>query len=169
MKSSPRNFRLSEDALKALKILEGASPNSSRGEVISRAIINAAKGIVATPPVKFQLLDPSQYLHFQASISELEGFHRESRTALLRIRPKDKDWGKKISDAIAKIDAETEHLAKLRRGLAQLARTTEALSAEDHQRLAILIKWMAKRVVKAEEPQRPIYELELRLIQSLIP
>jgi len=171
MKSSPRNFRLSEDALKALKVLEGASPNTSRGEIVSKAIVSAAKGIPASPQVQFRLLDPAQYLHLQASLSEIESLHRKNRDALLKIRPADKGQAEKLAQATKAIDDETNKLTNLRQQLANLARTTESLTAEDHQRIANVIRWtMARMNHENTKPEhKPTYALQLRILQSLIP
>lgn len=167
MKSSPRNFRLTDDGLNALKILEGQSPLASRAEIVSKALTAAAKGSLATPPVQFRLLDPKDYFSIQACLSEAESLHRQNRHALLKIRPTDKTTADKLTKAIESIDAETQALQALRLDLANLARTTETLSTEDRASLDALIDVLASAKEKGEE-QGP-FELGVRVLRSLIP
>jgi protein tyrosine phosphatase (PTP) superfamily phosphohydrolase (DUF442 family) len=168
MKSSPRSIRLSEDGLKALKILEVASPDSSRGETVSQALVFAANKALSARPVNFRLLDAAEYLSIQATLSEIESLHRKGREALLKLRPSEKDPAKKAADAINSIDVETAQLTRLRHRLAALARITAHLSAEDHKQMSNLIRWTEARIEKADEKNRPFYEFQLRILRSLI-
>jgi hypothetical protein len=168
MSSSPRNIRLTEEALKALKVLEGALP-LKRGKVVSKAIVDAANGLLATPPIKFRLLDPEEFLQIQACLSEIEAIHRQNRTALLRIRPSHKQQAERIAEAVAKTDTETDSLAELRMKLANLARTTDALRGEDHGRLKTLLTWIKARLDKVEGKGKDVYDLEFRILSSLLP
>ena len=168
MKSSPRSIRLSEDGLKALKILEVASPDSSRGEAVSQALVFAAKKALSARPVNFRLLDPAEYFSIQATLSEIESLHRKARESLLKLRPSEKDHAKKAADAINSIDVETAQLTWLRHRLAALARTTAHLSAEDHEQMSNLIRFIESRIEKVDEKKRSLFKLEVRILRSLI-
>lgn len=171
MKSSPRNFRLTEEGLQALKILESQSPSTPRGEIVSKAIVNTAKGALASPPVQFRLLDPQDFFHLQATLAQIEALHRINRDALLKIRPADKGQADKLAQAVQRIDDETDNLAHLRLKLANLARATDALTPEDQPHLDFLIRWVTSRIKNenTKPEHKPVFELELRLLQSLLP
>jgi len=163
-------LRLTEQGIQALKVLEQLDSDKSRTDIVSEALIARADAAAAAKPVSFRLLDPKEFLSLQASLAEIVTTHRKLRTSLIRARPANKEQAERLSKAIENADAEIERLAELRQELAQLARTTAPLTDQDYKRIEVLIKWLRERVKKAEndEPQKQIYELELRLLSSLI-
>lgn len=170
MKTSPRSLRLTEQGIQALKVLEEMDPDKSRTDIVSEALIAKADAAAAAKPVSFRLLDPKEFLSLQASLAETLSTHRQLRSSLIRARPANKEQAERLSKAIENADAEIDRLAELRQELAQLARTTAPLTHDDYRKIETLIKWIGGRVKKAEndEPQKQIYELELRLLSSLI-
>lgn len=171
MKSSPRNFRLTEEGLKALKILEAATPNPLRGKIVSKALEAAAKTTTAAKSVSFRLLGPKGIFDIHAAIFEIETINRKNREALLKIRPTDTGQAEKLVQSVQRIDDSTSSFDELRLRLANLARTTEELTDTDQLHLGKLIGWVKNRINRENTPpeHKPIYELELRLLQSLIP
>jgi hypothetical protein len=120
--------------------------------------------------VQFRLIDPQEYMSIQAAIADLERVNKTNRSSLMKLRPRDTKQAEKLVAAISKIDQETTEIGALRRKLGNLARTTDQLDAPDAKRLALLINWSKARLEKADNPESAkIYELEFRILSSLLP
>lgn len=165
----PRSIRLTSEALEALKILKRGE-NIAHGIIISEVLVAAAANVIAEQFVQFRLIDPQEYMSIQAAIADLERVNKTNRSSLMKLRPRDTKQAEKLVAAISKIDQETTEIGALRRKLGNLARTTDQLDAPDAKRLALLINWSKARLEKADNPESAkIYELEFRILSSLLP
>jgi len=165
----PRSIRLTSEALKAIKVLKRGE-DVSLGQVISDVVVAVAANVIAEQPVQFRLLDPQEYMSIQAAIADLERVNKTNRNSLMKLLPRDTKQAEKLAAAVSKIDQETIEIGALRRKLANLARTTEKLDAIDEQKIKKLIQWSKARMEKAEIPEHlKIYELEMRILSSLLP
>jgi Cu/Ag efflux protein CusF len=109
-------------------------------------------------------------MSIQAAIADLERVNKANRTSLMKLRPKDAKQAEKLSTAISKVDQETAEIGVLRRKLANLARTTNQLDVRDETRLETLKMWMKARLENEKNPEHSkIYELELRILSSILP
>ncbi len=131
MNSSPRNIRLSKDALDAIKILRQTSPDKSISEVVSESLVRAANDIVAAPVLKFARIDPGEYLGIYAAIAEITQQHQRLKKDLLRIRPADKEAAEKLANVISKAEAEIAALGELRQRLGKIAKATATITPTD--------------------------------------
>ena len=131
MKTSPRNIRLTEESLEALKILKNDQPSTSTAAIISQSLIDAAARANSATVIHSNLLDPNEYMAIQAAISELSGQHRQLKKDLFKIKPQDKESAEKIGSVLTKAQAEIDALTELRRRLAKLAQATAALTPKD--------------------------------------
>ena len=170
MKSSPRNFRLSENALKALRILEVAYPLQKRGEIVSKALEATANNSVAARPVTFRLLDPSQFLHIQTEISEISRCLQDLKKDIFKIRPKDKDSAEKIAKVATAAETEIGRLTERRIRLANLARTTAELTPDDAGTIQKIINTLSSRIASEATSAaiKSACELEMRLLKALL-
>jgi len=166
---SPRQITFSNEGLAALKIIQQDGENQSKA--VERALLLAAGKIVAAVPPQFNLLNHEAYLLLQAERAELEHQHRNMKKDIYKIRVGDRDSAQKIAGVVTKADAELEELGKLRLRLAKMAQTTASLRAEDEAYFQTLIGWAKNRITSpATKPEHlPVYELELRLLQSFLP
>jgi septal ring factor EnvC (AmiA/AmiB activator) len=163
----PRSIRLTSEGLQALKVLKRGE-DVSDGQIISDVLVATAANVIAEQPVQFRLIDPQEYMSIQAAIADLERVNKANRTSLMKLRPQDAKQAEKLSTAISKVDQETAEIGVLRRKLANLARTTEKLDASDAKRLSSLINWCKSRMENDPEKAK-IYELELRILSSILP
>ena len=109
-------------------------------------------------------------MSIQAAIADLERVNKTNRSSLMKLRPRDAKQAEKLAVAINTIDQETAEIGALRRKLGNLARTTDQLDAPDAKRLETLIKWSKTRLENADKPeQAKMYELEVRILSSLLP
>lgn len=164
---NPRSIRLTSEGLQALKVLKRGE-GVSDGQIISDVLVATAANVIAEQPVQFRLIDPQEYMSIQAAIADLERVNKANRTSLMKLRPQDAKQAEKLSTAISKVDQETAEIGVLRRKLANLARTTEKLDASDAKRLSSLINWCKSRMENDPEKAK-IYELELRILSSILP
>ena len=149
--STPSSIRISDEGLKALKILE-ATTKKKRVDIISAALIEKANHTAAQPAVHCRLLAPSEILTLQSEIAALEMLHQDNRRTL-KIRTEDKDATSKIIRAVEKIDAETEQLMSMRSALANLATAAEIASSatSDTDAATKITNLVAKIEAEAEQ------------------
>jgi|GEM_PF-1386036 len=172
MKTSPRNIRLTEESLEALKILKKDQPNASTASIISQSLIDAAKRATSASVIRFNILDPNEYMAIQAALSELTSQHREIKKDLYKIKPQDKESAEKIASVLTKTQAEIDALTSLRRRLAKLAQATTALTPED----AIMITQQVVHSCRSTIADPNVIDFlvrksqaTLRLIESVFP
>ena len=166
--SSPRSYRLSSEALKSLKILKGTHPDKSDAEIVSMALVCMADSPAAAPVV-FRVLDVREILTLQAEAAMIERQHLTMKRDILRIRPRDKSIADKIAAIVEKADLERNHLKSLRQSLSLQGRLAAQLTPQAAKRLNILQKLAQARVEKADINVKPLWELELFILNSLYP
>ena len=166
--SSPRSYRLSSEALKSLKIIKGTHPDKSDAEIVSMALVCMADSS-AGPPVIFRVLDVREILTLQAEAAMIERQHLTMKRDILRIRPRDKSIADKIAAVVEKADLERNHLKSLRQSLSLQGRLAAQLTPQAAKRLNILQTLAQARVEKADINVKPLWELELFILNSLYP
>jgi len=166
---SPRQITFTEAGLAALKAIK--QDGESQSKTVERALLIAEGKIAAVAPVQSKHLDTESYLLLQAERAELENQHRVIKKDILKIRPRDKDSAIKNAAAITKTEKEIEELVKLRLRISAMAQLAGGLTAEEEGHLKSLIDWVKKRVTSPNTTpeQKPVYELEYRLLLSLLP
>ncbi len=152
MDTSPRNIRLSEDALNALKILKQTKPGTSISKIVSDAMVKAATGAVAAPIVRSALLDPHEYLSLQAEIAELLDAHQKIKKDILKIKPTDRQAAERIAIVIQKVESEITNLIALRQKLAKLAKSTSEITSDDVTMLIEQVAPTCRRLMVAKNP-----------------
>lgn len=171
--SSPRNIRLSSEALNALKILKQCSPGKSTAQIVSESLVNAATAASAAPILKFNQLDPAEYLGLQARISEMIGLHQQIRRDILRIRPSDKTAAERSAQAIEKLEAEITALNLLRKKLSKTAQATVEISPKDTVMLIEQVAPTCHQLIKgAKDPEDFTTRKNaaiLRLVKAMFP
>lgn len=170
--SAPSSIRFTEDGIKALKSLEAAT-GKTRVQLVSEALVEKHNRTVALAPIQLRMLKPSEILTLQAEIAAIEKFHNDNRR-IGKIKTSDKHAIEKSIKLIEKIDFETDELKQLRLKLGKLGELAEGFNDADQKKLRTLIGWAKKRVEQAKaDPasanQLPIYELELKILNSLFP
>ncbi len=166
--SSPRSYRLSSEALKALKILQTKYPEKNLTQIVSLAITQMATSS-ATNPVVFRVLDVRELLSLQAEAAMIERQHRTMKRDILRIRPSDKASADKIAAVAEKADAECRHLEALRNKLSREARLAQKLTPEAAMILEAIRKSTQGSLAEADDEMKPVFELELSILNSLYP
>ena len=166
---SPRQITFTEAGLAALKAIK--QDGESQSKTIERALLIAEGKIAATAPVQSKHLDAGSYLLLQAERAGLEQQHRVIKRDILKIRTGDKDSAIKNAAAITKTEKEIEELVKLRLRIATMAQVAGGLTKEEEANLKTLIGWAKKRIISPNTTpeQKPVYELEYRLLLSLLP
>lgn len=166
---SPRQITFTEAGLAALRAIK--QDGESQSKAVERALLIAEGKISATVPVQSKHLDAESYVLLQAERAELEKQHRIIKKDILKIRPGDRDSAIKNAAAITKTEKEIEELVKLRLRISTMAQVAGGLTAEEEAHLKTLIGWAKKRITNPTNTpeQKPIYELEYRLLLALLP
>lgn len=168
MTSSPRNIRLSQDALAAVKILRQASSEKSISELVSESLVRAANEAVAAPVLQFARIDPGEYLGIYAALAELTQQHQRLKKDLLRIRPTDKEAAEKLANAINKAEGEIIALGALRQRLAKMAKATASITSEDATMLVEQVAPGCRQAIAKSENQNDFSARKSRAIFNLI-
>lgn len=152
MDTSPRNIRLSADALNALKILKQTKPGISISKIVSDAVVKTATEAVAAPIVRCALLDPHEYLTLQAEIAELLNAHQQIKKDILKIKPTDRQSAEKIASVVQKAETEITILIGLRQKLAKHAKATAEITPDDVTMLLEQVAPTCRQLMDAEKP-----------------
>ena len=159
------SVRIRSSAHKALRMLITATGKSTL-DVISDAILLAAKQLTTVAIVRFRLLDPLEILTLQSEICRIEQLHQDNRRRA-KLRFSDKNIGEKAAKIIEKIDAETLELQRLRLRLGKQALVTELVGA-DVPAFKTLIHWAKNRIEKeTRNEERRVHELEFKILKNL--
>lgn len=172
MDTSPRNIRLSKDAITALKILKQAKPGTSISEIVSEAITKSADGAVAAPIIRCALLDPHVYLCLQAEIAELLTAHHLIKKDIFKIKPTDKQAAEKIANVIQKVESEITRLIALRQRIAKQAKATSEITPEDVVMLIEQVAPTCRNQIQGKNPDDFFVQRSaatLRLIEAIFP
>lgn len=172
MNTSPRNIRLSTEALDALKILKQTAPAKSTAQIVSDSLVNAANAAVAAPTLKLNRLDPDEYLGLQARISEMIDLHQKIKREILRIKPSDKTAAERTAQAIAKLEAEINALNVLRKDLSKTARATAEISPQDATMLVDQVAPNCQQRIRGQDPKDFVVRRDaaiLRLVKAMFP
>jgi len=166
---SPRQITFTEAGLAALRAIK--QDGESQSKAVERALLIAEGKISATVPVQSKHLDTESYVLLQAERAELENQHRVIKKDILKIRPGDRDSAIKNAAAITKTEKEIEELVKLRLRISNMAQLAGGLTAEEEEHIKTLIGWAKKRITNPNTTpeQKPVYELEYRLLLLLLP
>jgi hypothetical protein len=160
-KTSPVSWRLDDDALKALAILESQEPTKERSQIIGEHLIKAA-GEEPPTPIQFNELDPTEILHLRADLAENRRIVDELKIALRKARPNSKEEARRLSDAI--LEATTvlkvclrhdKELRELARGVAQITAHETGLLEWTYDKATRNHKWAVKKIgVEADAIER---------------
>lgn len=142
------SWRLDDDALKALAILESQEPNKERSQVIGEHLIKAA-GAEPPPTIQFNELDPSEILHLRADLAENRRIVDELKIALRKARPNSKEEARRLSDAIFEATTVLKVCLKNDKELRELARSTAQITAEKTS----LLKWTYEKAARNHTAQ----------------
>lgn len=129
-KTSPVSWRLDDDALKALAILENQQPDKERGQIVGEHLIKAA-GDEPPPLIRFNEFSPSEILHLRADMSENKRTAEDVKIALRKARPGSKEEAKRLSDAITEATKILVRCSQHDKELRELARKTAHIRAEE--------------------------------------
>lgn len=124
------SWRLDDDALKALAILESQQPGKERAQIVGEHLIKAAGD---EPPltIQFNELDPREILHIRADLAENRRIVDELKIALRKAKPNSTQEGKRLSDAIIEATRVLALCLKHDKELRQQARNTAQIKAEE--------------------------------------
>ena len=155
MKSSPRTFRLTQAALDQLAVLEKLHPTRGRGELISEAIISAARQASAAPPIQLGFLVSEDVCLLQAALLELESKLLALRQELLKIKTKDPAAATKIGAAATAAEVEIQTIPDTRLRIARLGLTADHLDANDIAGIRLIIAQINSSAskFKSEKPE----------------
>lgn len=155
-KTSPVSWRLDEDALKALAILENQEPTKERSQIIGEHLIKAA-GAEPPPTIQFNELDPREILHLRADLAENRRTVEDLKIALRKAKPNSKEDAGRLSDAILEATKVLKRCLQHDRELRELARGASQVTANELGSLEWLYKvarnshkWEVKKM--AQEP-----------------
>ena len=166
--STPTSIRITEEGMKALKVLE-TTLKKSRAEIVSDALIEKQQGVTSQPPVQLRRLDPAEYLTLQADLASLQQLHDENRKLALKKRPTTKEAADATAATVTRIDEETTRIMALRQRIAKEA-SLSLIAKESQPVLRTLSRWATNRLEKAtDDNQRRAFELELKIINLLQP
>lgn len=142
------SWRLDDDALQALAILESQQPTKERSQVIGEHLIKAAGG-EPTPTIQFNELSPSEILHLRAELAENRRIAEGLKIALRKARPNSKDEAKRLSEAIIDATHVLKACLKHDKELRELARSTAQITVQE----ATLLEWVYKRAASKHKWQ----------------
>lgn len=131
MKSSPRTFRLTQAALDQLAVLEKLHPTKGRGELVSEAIISAARQAAAAPPIQLGFLVPDDVCLLQTALLEIESRTLALRQELLKIKTKDPAAATKIAASATAAEVEIQTIRNTRLRIARIGHMADHFDAKD--------------------------------------
>lgn len=169
MNTSPRNIRLSENALKALKVLEQAHPSGKRCEAVSDALVAAANGIAALPVIRLSPLDPEAILTLRAELAETARQYQTIRKDIFKIRPQDKNSAEKIAKVCSRCQESLDKLDAISSRISETSRLTTQVGPHEATYFRTLISWAQARseATETKPEHRPIYALWAKLLRAL--
>lgn len=147
-KTSPVSWRLDDDALKALTILESQEPTKERSQVIGEHLIRAA-GAEPPPTIQFNELDPKEFLNLRAALAENRRIVDDLKITLRKARPNSKEEAKRLSDAILEATTVLKVCLSHDKELRQLARGAAQITAKE----TALLKWMYGKAARNQTSQ----------------
>ena len=171
MKSSPRTFRLTQAALDQLAVLKKLHPTKGCGELVSEAIISAARQAAAAPPIQLGFLVPEDVCFLQTALLELESKLRALRQELLKINTKDPAAATKIAAAATAAEVEIHAIRATRLRIARLGFAADHLDANDIAGIRLIIELINSTAakIKSEKPElSDFYSMAASLLTLLI-
>ena len=144
-KTSPVSWRLSDEHLKALAILEAQDPDKDRGQLIGELILKEATGQQPPPPIKFNDLDPKDVMDLRADLNSLRHQIQTLKSDLRKISPGTKEGAKMLSNAIELANEILESCKVHDKRLYKQANNTAQVAIEDAR---VLEQVYAKAVYK---------------------
>lgn len=164
-KTSPVSWRLDDDALKALIILEGQDPGKERGQIIGDQLIAAATGSGPPPTIRFNEIDPKEILHLRAELSENRRLVEMVKAALRQARPSTKEEATRLSEAITGATEILRRCGKHDEKLREQAKKSAQVTIENLDTLQVIFKKAAANHAAAikklstdpDAPQRAEY------------
>jgi hypothetical protein len=145
-KTSPVSWRLDDDALNALAILESQEPGKERSQIVGEHLIKAA-GAEPTPTIQFNELSPSEILHLRAELAENRRIADGLKIALRKARPNSKEEAKRLSEAIIEATLVLKVCLRHDKELRELARNTGQITVGETQ----LLEWTYERCARNHE------------------
>ena len=178
--STPRSYRLTDQALEAIKILRKEARESGKGkgdaEIVSQAIVQTAEKTNITKGVSFGFRNPGELLLMRAVVAEQHAHYDELRKLALSIKPKDANQANMLSAFCVKLDERLENMDRLDRQISKTSRilTQEIISDDFKHCLGYLRKVekshaeTASKLTTSEDEQAKSIRRQLSSFESVI-
>lgn len=143
------SFTLTEEGYQALATLQKKSGRSKK-DLVSEALVGSMNRTIDQKVVEFQLPNPKELMGFRSDIVALESEAQAIVDGLYSLRPRDKEYAKKVAAVIGQLQ---EHIVGLRfidGEFRKKLRVLKGLTAEDHEQLPRILRWMDDFRLKAK-------------------
>jgi hypothetical protein len=161
------SFNLTEAGYHALATLQKKTGKSKK-EIVSSALEASLIPVLDRKVVEFQLPDPKTVMTFRTDVVVIEAVIKDLVDALYGLRPRDKEYAKKLAGLIGQLQDELQGLRFIDDSFRQKLLILKGLTPEDYERIPRVVKWVeGQRLAAKGKPDEKNRLIFINLIEKL--